>query len=131
MVDSIGSASNTAVSGIVAAEIQLSTAANNIANGSDGAPPVAPFGSSAVAPPLTGTQPSSASSQVFQALQAASPDQSSSPDQTSGAGGPLSQDGGLTQQALDVATARISFQANVDVLKAANHINQQAINLIT
>ncbi|HVJ50841.1 MAG TPA: hypothetical protein VM689_00155 [Aliidongia sp.] len=118
MVDSIGSASDNAVSGIVAAEIQLSTAANNIANGQDGTAPVAPFGSSSVASPLTGTQPSSAPGQVFQALQAASPDQQSS-------------DTGLTQQVLDVASARISFQANVDVLKVADKTQKQAINLIS
>jgi flagellar basal body rod protein FlgC len=117
MVDSIGSASDNAVSGIVAAEIQLSTAASNIANGQDGTAPVAPFGSSSVASPLTGTQPSSAPGQVFQALQAASPDQSS--------------DTGITQQVLDVASARINFQANVDVLKVADNVQKQAINLIS
>jgi flagellar basal body rod protein FlgC len=119
MVDSIGSASGNAVSGIVAAEIQLSTAAGNIANGSDGSAPVAPFGSTNVATPLTGTQPSAASGQVFQALQAADPSDDSS------------NNGGLAQQALDVASARLSFQANVQVLKVADQVNQQAINLIT
>jgi flagellar basal body rod protein FlgC len=123
MVDSIGGASDTAVSGIVAAEIQLSTAADNIANGSDGSAPVAPFGSSNVATPLTGTQPSSASSQVFQALQAALPDQT--------AGNSTGTGGGLAQQALDVASARLSFEANVQVLKAADNVNQQAINIVT
>lgn len=118
MVDLIGSASDSAVSGIVAAEIQLSNAADNIANGSDGTAPVAPFGSSQVAAPLSGTQPSNASSQVFQALQAASPDQSSDTSD-------------LAQQALNVASASQSYQANAQVLKVSDNLTQQAINLVT
>jgi flagellar basal body rod protein FlgC len=69
MVDSV-SANSYATSAIAAADIQIAAVTNSIANQIDTSQPTAPFGSSVVAaPPVTGTQPSNAASQVFQALQ--------------------------------------------------------------
>ncbi len=69
MVDAV-SANSYATSAIAAADIQIAAVTNSIANQIDTSQPTAPFGSSAVAaPPVTGTQPSNAASQVFQALQ--------------------------------------------------------------
>ena len=65
------------------------------------------------APLLTGGQPSSAASQVFQALQ----------------GGSGSTD--LAANIVDLVAARTSYQANAAVLKTANDLNKQAINLIS
>jgi flagellar basal-body rod protein FlgC len=70
MVDAV-SANSYASSAIAAADVQIAAVTNSIANQIDTSQPTAPFGSSAVAaPPVTGTQPSNAASQVFQALQA-------------------------------------------------------------
>lgn len=81
MVDSV-SANSYATSAIAAADIQIAAVTDSIANQIDTSQPTAPFGSSAVAaPPVTGTQPSNAASQVFQALQS-----SSSSTDSSGAG---------------------------------------------
>ena len=69
MVDSV-SANSYATSAIAAADIQIAAVTDSIANQIDTSQPTAPFGSSTVAaPPVTGTQPSNAASQVFQALQ--------------------------------------------------------------
>jgi len=66
MVDSVSA--NGYVSST--ADVQTPTVTDSIATQIDTAQPTAPFGSSAVAaPPVTGTQPSNAASQVFQALQ--------------------------------------------------------------
>jgi flagellar basal body rod protein FlgC len=69
MVDSVA-ANDYASSAIAAADVQIAAVTDSIATQIDTAQPTAPFGSSAVAaPPVTGTQPSNAASQVFQALQ--------------------------------------------------------------
>jgi flagellar basal body rod protein FlgC len=69
MVDAV-SANSYASSAIATADIQIAAVTDSIANQIDTSQPTAPFGSSAVAaPPVTGTQPSNAASQVFQALQ--------------------------------------------------------------
>jgi len=72
MVDSV-SANGYASSAIAAADVQIAAVTDSIATQIDTSQPTAPFGSSAVAaPPVTGTQPSNAASQVFQALQSPS-----------------------------------------------------------
>jgi flagellar basal body rod protein FlgC len=77
MVDSV-SANSYATSAIAAADIQIAAVTESIANQIDTSQPTAPFGSSVVAaPPVTGTQPSNAASQVFQALQSTSSTNSS------------------------------------------------------
>lgn len=77
MVDSV-SANSYATSAIAAADIQIAAITDSIANQIDTSQPTAPFGSSTVAaPPVTGTQPSNAASQVFQALQSTSSTDSS------------------------------------------------------
>jgi len=72
MVDSV-SANSYANSAISTADVQVAAVTDSIATQIDTSQPTAPFGSSAVAaPPVTGTQPSNAASQVFQALQSTS-----------------------------------------------------------
>jgi flagellar basal body rod protein FlgC len=130
MVASIGNATSSAVSGIVASEIQLNTAADNIANSQDGTPaPAAPFGASTVAAPLTGTQPSTATSQVFQALQAANTEQANG-GVTSTVTNASDPNVNLTSSVLDFASARLSFEANAQTLRVANNIDKQTLNII-
>jgi flagellar basal body rod protein FlgC len=129
MVDSVGNATDNAISGVLASQNQLFVAADNIANATDGTPiQSTTIGSSNVAPPLTGTQPNSVSGQVFGALQA---NNSALPgggvDSTIGT---TANPDDLITQAVDFNQASISYQANIAVLSAVNKTNQTAINLI-
>jgi flagellar basal body rod protein FlgC len=129
MVDSVGNPTDIAISGVLASQTQLVVAADNIANATDGTPiQSSSIGSSNVAPPLTGTQPSSIPGQVFNALQATN-------NALPGGGvdstiGTTANPDDLVTQAVDFNQASISFQANVAVLSAVNKTNQTAINLI-
>jgi flagellar hook protein FlgE len=131
MVASVGDPTTIALSGVLAAQTQLYAAADNIANATDGTPiQASAVGSSNVAPPLGGTQPSSAAGQVFNALQATD---SAAPG--GGVTANLSNTGSsfvdLATQALDFSQASSSYQANVAVLRVADRTTQTAINLIT
>jgi flagellar basal body rod protein FlgC len=130
MVDSVGNPTDVAISGVLASQTQLYAAADNIANASDGTV-IQPngIGSSAVAPPLGGTQPSTAAGQVFDALQA---------NNTAQAGGGVTSTLSTTNspvdlavQALNFAQASLGYQANLDTLHVVNKLNEQAINLVT
>jgi hypothetical protein len=129
MVASVGSATDVALSGVLASQTQLFAAADNIANATDGTPIVqAGIGSTNVAPPPTGTQPSGAAGPVFDALKAvntAEPDGGVSSSLASGG----SSD--LAVNAVAFSQASVSYQANVAVLKAANKTDQTAIDLIS
>ena len=154
MAGTISSSSDIALSGLLAAQTQVSVAATNIANSqSDGTPIVssAPFGSSAVAaPPLTGTQPSAATSQVFQALQAVQTDQAGGGTNVSvrrsaevsvayQPDSPLADSQGLVatpnvnpvQQAVELTTAANVFAANAVSLHASNQISKRVLDLTT
>jgi len=150
MVDSV-SAASYANAAIAAADIQIAAVTDSIANQIDTSAPSAPFGSSAVAaPPVTGTQPSSAASQVFQALQSSSSsdngfsvapsvsrsgayDISYQPD----AAGADSQ--GLVerpnvnpvQQTVEQLTAANTLTANVQSLQTSTQINHRILDLTT
>ncbi|HEV2675015.1 MAG TPA: flagellar basal body rod C-terminal domain-containing protein [Aliidongia sp.] len=105
MVDSLAGAASNALTGIEQAQNRIATAASNIA--STGA---APSGS-VTAPPLTGGQFGTAAGQVQQALQ--------------GAGGDLSTN------LIDVATAKISYEANAKVLKTVDKLAKDTIDIVT
>ena len=130
MVDSVGNPTDVAISGVLASQTQLYAAADNIANASDGTVIQSnAIGSSTVAPPLGGTQPSPAASQVFDALQA---------NNTAQAGGGVVSTLTTTTSPVDLALqlvtfsqASLGYQANIDTLRAVNNVNQQAINLVT
>ena len=134
MVASVGSATDAALSGVLASQNQLFAAAGNIANATDGTPIVqAGIGSSNVAPPQTGiqqtgTQPSGAAGQVFDALKAVN-----TAGPTGGVSSSLATGGSsyLAVNAVAFSQASISYQANVAVLKAANKTDQTAIDLIS
>ena len=131
MVDSVGNPTSVALSGVLASQTQLYAAADNIANATDGTPiQTNGVGSSNVAPPLVGTQPSAAAGQVFNALQA---NDTALPD--GGVTASLSNAGSssidLASQALDFTQASNSYQANIAVFRAADQTTQTAINLIT
>ena len=153
MVDAISGANSYATSAIAAADVQIAAVTDNVANQIDGSapPPSAVFGSSAVAPPVTGTQPSNAASQVFQALQG---------DSLSGSGGhgaapsvsrsgaydisyrpdsPSADAQGLVarpnlnpvQQTVELISASNTHAANVQSLQTSNQINHRILDLTT
>jgi len=149
MVDSV-SAASYATSAIAAADVQIAAVTDSIANQIDTSQPSAPFGSSAVAAPVTGTQPSNAASQVFQALQS-----SSSSDNSTSVAPSVSRSGaydisyqpdspsadsqGLVerpnvnpvQQTVEQLTAANTFAANVQSLQNSTQINHRILDLTT
>ena len=151
MVDAVSNANSYATSAIAAADVQIAAVTDNIANEINTATPTAPFGSSVVAPPVTGTQPSNAASQVFQALQtdqstgsgsnAAAPsvshsgeyDLSYKPDSSSADAQGLvaTPDVNAVQQSVQLATAASSFAANVNSLQTASVVNHRVLDLTT
>lgn len=108
MVDSLASASSNALTGIEAAQNRIATAASNIADAGDTA---ASASAPTRAPPLTGGQIGPAAGQVQQALQ--------------GAGGDLSTN------LINVATAKISYEANAKVLKTVDKLAKDTIDIVT
>ena len=131
MVDAVGNPTDIAISGVLAAQTQLYAAANNIANATDGTPiQQTGIGSTNVAPPVTGTQPSGAPTQVFNALQATNTAQNGG-GVTSTLGNTGSSLVDLATQALDFSQASLSYRANLETLSVINKTNQTAINLIT
>ncbi len=149
MSDSAVNAPGYAISAIAAADIQIAAVTDSIANQIDASQPTAPFGSSAVAaPPVTGTQPSSAASQVFQALQ-------SNGSTGSGPAPSVSRSGaydisykpdaagadaqGLVarpnvnpvQQSVEQLTAANTLTANVQSLQNSTQINHRILDLTT
>jgi len=106
MVDSLGSAAATALSGIEAAQDRIAKAANNIA----GAPTAVSDGTT-TAPPLTGGQIGPAASQVAAALQGDS--------------------GDLSTDLISVATAKISYAANAKVLKTVDRLARDTLDIVT
>jgi flagellar basal-body rod protein FlgC len=150
MVDAISGANSYATSAIAAADVQIAAVTDNVANQIDGStpPPSAVFGSSAVAPPVTGTQPSNAASQVFQALQgdtsgghgsAPSVSRSSAYDISYRPDSPLADAQGLVarpnlnpvQQTVELITASNNHAANVQSLQTSNQINHRILDLTT
>ena len=149
MVDSV-SAASYATSAIAAADVQIAAVTDSIANQIDTSQPSAPFGSSAVAAPVTGTQPSNAASQVFQALQSSSSSDNSisvAPSVSrSGAydisyqpDSPSADSQGLVerpnvnpvQQTVEQLTAANTFAANVQSLQNSTQINHRIMDLTT
>jgi len=149
MVDSV-SAASYATSAIAAADVQIAAVTDSIANQIDTSQPSAPFGSSAVAAPVTGTQPSNAASQVFQALQSSSSSDNSisvAPSVSrSGAydisyqpDSPSADSQGLVerpnvnpvQQTVEQLTAANTFAANVQSLQNSTQINHRILDLTT
>ena len=150
MVDSASAAPAYAFSAIAAADVQIASVTDSLANQIDTSQPTAPFGASVVAaPPVTGTQPSSAASQVFQALQS-SPIASTGTTQpsVSRAGAfdisyqptsPAADSQGLVarpnlnpvQQSIELTTAANTFAANVQSLQTTNQINHRILDLTT
>ena len=106
MVDSLASASSNALTGLEAAQNRIATAASNIADAGDTA-----ASAPTRAPPLTGGQIGPAAGQVQQALQ--------------GAGGDLSTN------LINVATAKISYEANAKVLKTVDKLAKDTIDIVT
>ncbi|HEV2676824.1 MAG TPA: hypothetical protein VGV37_20020 [Aliidongia sp.] len=151
MVDAVSSANNYATSAIAAADVQIAAVTDSIANQINASTPSsAVFGSSAVAaPPVTGTQPSNAASQVFQALQTApsigdsgaapsvphsgaydisyKPD-SPSADSQGFVARPAANPG---QQNAALTAAANSFTANVQSLQSADPLNKRSLNITT
>jgi flagellar basal-body rod protein FlgC len=151
MVDAV-SASSYATSAIAAADVQIAAVTDSIANQIDTSQPTAPFGSSAVAaPPVTGTQPTNAASQVFQALQsspsagsagagvAPSVSRSGAYDISYKPSSPAADAQGLVarpnvnpvQQSVEVLTAANAFTANVQSLQTSTNINKRILDLTT
>ena len=149
MVDSV-SAASYATSAIAAADVQIAAVTDSIANQIDTSQPSTPFGSSAVAAPVTGTQPSNAASQVFQALQSSSSSDNSisvAPSVSrSGAydisyqpDSPSADSQGLVerpnvnpvQQTVEQLTAANTFAANVQSLQNSTQINHRILDLTT
>jgi flagellar basal-body rod protein FlgC len=151
MVDAVSSANSYATSAIAAADVQIAAVTDSIANQINvSAPTSAVFGSSAVAaPPVTGTQPSNAASQVFQALQSTptvgtsgtAPSVSRSPayDISYQPSSPSADSQGLVarpnenpvQQTVELATAANTFAANAQSLQTTNQINHRILDLTT
>lgn len=151
MVDAVTGSNNYATSTIASADVQIAAVTNAIANQINASTPSsAVFGSSAVAaPPVTGTQPSNAASQVFQALQttptvgssgsAPSVSRSGAYDISYKPDSPAADSQGLVarpnlnpvQQSVELATAANTFTANVQSLQTTNHINQRILDLTT
>ncbi|HLZ67488.1 MAG TPA: flagellar basal body rod C-terminal domain-containing protein [Aliidongia sp.] len=145
MVDAISGTNSYATSAVIA-DVQ---AAPPVADQGDGGvpPPSAVFGSSAVAaPPVTGTQPSNAAAQIFQALQGAPSNDAAPSVSRSGAydiayrpDSPAADAQGLVArpnvnpapQSLDLITASNSFAASVQSLQSTNQINHRILDLTT
>jgi len=151
MVAALSSASSYATSAIATADAQIAAVTSSVSDQIDGSlpPSSAPFGSSAVAaPPVTGTQPSSAASQVFQALQtdqpAASPaapvSHSSNYDLSYQPDSPAADDQGLvarpnvnlTQQSQQLtAAAAASFTNSVQALQTPSQVTHRILDVTT
>ncbi|GGF36653.1 hypothetical protein GCM10011611_48920 [Aliidongia dinghuensis] len=161
MVDAVTGTSTVATLQIANASAQIAATTNTIASQIDaaqsnagqintGSPPSAVFGSSAVsAPPVTGTQPSNAAAQVFQALQtppavgtsatAQSVSRSPAYDVSYQPSSPAADGQGLVarpnenpvQQTVEVATATNAFAANVQSLQTTNQINHRILDVTT
>lgn len=156
MVDAV-SASSYATSAIAAADVQIAAVTDSIANQIDTSQPTAPFGSSAVAaPPVTGTQPTNAASQVFQALQSG-PSTGSGSSSSNGASvapsvsrsgaydisykpsSPAADAQGLVaqpkvnpvQQSVEALTAANAFTANAQSLQTSTNTNKRILDLTT
>ena len=151
MVDALTGTSNYATSAIATADVQIAAVTDAIANQINASTPSsAVFGSSAVAPPVTGTQPSNAASQVFQALQTAP-----APVGDSGVASSVSRSGayaisykpdspgadaqGLVaspnvnpvQQSVELATSSNAAAANAQSLQTSTQINHRILDLTT
>ena len=152
MVDAVSGANSYATSAIAAADVQIAAVTDAIANQINvSAPSSAVFGSSAVAaPPVTGTQPSNAASQVFQALQSTPPsvggsgvapsvshsgayDISYRPDSPSADAQGLVARPNLNpvQQSVELTTAANTFAANAQSLQNSTQINHRILDLST
>jgi len=149
MSDASLNSAGYAISAIAAADAQIAAVTDSIANQIDASQPTAPFGSSVVAaPPVTGTQPSSAASQVFQALQSSASTGSSTAHSVSRSGAydisykpdaPGADTQGLVarpnvnpvQQSVQLATAANTFTANVQSLQNSTQINHRILDLTT
>jgi flagellar basal-body rod protein FlgC len=151
MVASV-SANSYATSAIAAADVQIAAVAGSVASQIDSSTPSSGgIGSSTVAaPPVTGTEPSNAASQVFQALQSSSSNSDgagvSSSVSRSGAydisyqpDSPSADAQGLVerpnvnpvQQSVQVLTAANTFTANVQSLQNSTAINHRILDLTT
>jgi flagellar basal-body rod protein FlgC len=151
MVDALTGTSTAATLSIATADVQIAAVTNSIANQINVAAPTSSvFGSSAVAaPPITGTQPSNAASQVFQALQAppavgtsgTAPSVSHSPayDISFQPSSPSADSQGLVarpnvnpvQQTVEIASAANAFAANAQSLQTTNQINHRILDVTT
>ena len=156
MVDSV-SANGYANSAISTADVQVAAVTDSIATQIDTSQPTAPFGSSAVAaPPVTGTQPSNAASQVFQALQSTSSIDSGSDSSSGSSAAPsVSRSGnydisyqpdspsadaqGLVarpnanavQQSVQLASDANTYAANAQSLQTSAQIAHRVLDLTT
>ena len=151
MVDAVSGANSYATSAIAAADVQIAAVTDAIANQINvSAPSSTVFGSSAVAaPPVTGTQPSNAASQVFQALQstpsvggsgvAPSVSHSGAYDISYRPDSPSADAQGLVarpnlnpvQQSVELTTAANTFAANAQSLQNSTQINHRILDLTT
>jgi flagellar hook protein FlgE len=102
MVDGLAGAATNALSGIDAAQTKIARAATNIAQA-----PAA----TASAPPLSGGQIGNAAGQVAQALQGSN--------------------GDLATNLIDVATAKLSYQANAKVLSTVDKLDRDTLDIVT
>jgi flagellar basal-body rod protein FlgC len=107
----MNSVSSIALSGMRAAELRLSVAANNIANVSTAAPVDAPADTASAYQPLRVDQTSAAGGGTVAAVRA----------QLSGDASPGVD---LASEAIDVATARYTFAANVGVMRSVAQLQK-------
>jgi len=150
MVDAVSSTVSYATATIAAADVQIASITEaGTAQINAGTPSSAVFGSSAVAPPLTGTQPSNAAAQVFQALQAppavgtsgtapsvshsAAYDLSFQPDApTADAQGLVARPNeNPAPQTVEIASAANAFAANAQSLQTTDQINKRILDVTT
>jgi flagellar basal-body rod protein FlgC len=150
MVAAVSSVTSYATSAIATADAQIAAVTSSISNQIDGTPPSSStFGSSAVAaPPVTGTQPSSAASQVFQAQQtdqtattgtAPSASRSSDDDVSYQPESPAADAQGLvsepnpylTQQSQQLSAAAASFTNSVQALQTPSQSPQRLLDVTT
>lgn len=110
MSNSVGSITDIALNGLLRAQQQADTAAQNIA----GAGTTQGSAITQAGPPLTGTQPGNVAGQVQQAL---GPSSGGSSD--------------LTTNLVSLLNARNSFAANLDTLRAGERIARQAVDIIS
>lgn len=151
MVASLSAASSIALSGIQAATVRVNASAQNIANSQTlGTPNQAgPFGADQP-PPLTGTAPSGAAGQVFQALNVNQQESASggvtatvTPSKNSGLAfqpdSPFADKNGLVatpdvdpaRKAVNLLEARNNFIANVKVFQVTTDLSKKLIDNIS